>query len=147
MGSQNLNTTLTALPATTTPITTKQAGTLASNMEQLKNLNNRELWALGIVSKIRTLKYKSGFNYVSNHAQLQQDAAAFMGGFSVVCNPHRESSLLMAMQTSIDWSSAKANDSTTPSTINGLMIEAAELPSVPETTLEFIYFFLRYQIA
>jgi hypothetical protein len=146
MSSQNLNSALVALPALTVPVTTKQATTLMSDMAQLENLNRRQLWAVAIVAKIRTLHYKGGVNYVSNHNLLHSDAAAFMGGFSPIIVSAKDQLSRLTMQAALDWSSAHGNDGTTPTTINGLLVEAAELSDTDETTLEFIYYFLRYAI-
>lgn len=147
MSAQNTNTVLAIFPALTIPVTTAQAKTLASNLQQINNWNNRQVLGLSILGLIYLLNHAGGTNYKTNIPQLVIDAEAFMGGFEAVGNFRLPGSILDNMEAVCDWNSAYDVDTTISTNTNTLLTNIGLLQDVPESTLRSYIVFLRYACA
>ena len=135
--------TLTSFPALPAVQSPAGAATLAGNMAAIMNLDNREVLAFSVISKIHALNSAGGTNYISNHKQLRIDAAGMFGGFGLT-DFSDASLMVMKIQAVIDWNSAYYNDTTITTSVYSIVSEMAGMRETPESTLFLFYLFLKY---
>lgn len=144
MSSQNLNITLTAFPAFTTPVTTAQSKTLSANVQQIQYLDNRQTLSISVLANIYILNHAGGANYKTNLPQLVTDAEAFNGGFPVPFFSGMNNDMLDQFEAVTDWNTAFGLDATITNNINTMLTNVKFLQSTPETTLRAYLVYLRY---
>jgi hypothetical protein len=142
--SQNLNLTLTAFPALTSPITIAQAKTLSANVQQIQTLDNRQTLAFDAISLVYLLAHAGGTNYKTTIATLISDAQTFMGTFEptmFVGTPGDQTDIFNAV---IDWNTAYGLDTTLTANVNTILVAAGALLILPDSTLKAIVTYLNY---
>lgn len=144
MASQNLNSVLTAFPALTSPITTAQAKTLMSNVQQLQNIDNRQTLAISVLSLIYLLNHAGGTNYKTNIPQLVTDASAFMGAFEPMMLVGQPGDMTDQFEAVINWNTAYSVDTTLSANINTLLTTVGILQSYPDASLHQFIVYLEY---
>lgn len=140
--------TLAILPAITSPVTVIQAKTFSANLAAIANLNNREVIALSVISKIYQLKAKGGTDYTGNsgYKQLQKDVTSLLGMFSLEAFL-ADNTQFQKMQAVLDWNAGYTATTTLGTDVNALRVLMLGLAETPSSTLNLYRLFLLYMLA
>ncbi len=139
--------TLTALTAISNPPVLEESSTFRGDASALNNLNNRQLMAIRVLSKMYHLADAGGTNYKSNIPLMMDSTAALFGiAFNVTVSPY-EDSPMNKWETVLDWNAAKAADSSLPTDVEALLVLCRVLVKYPENTLYQVLMLLRYKLS
>jgi hypothetical protein len=142
--SQNLNITLAAFPALTSPLTVAQCKTLVADVQQIQYCDNRQVLAISVLANIYILAHAGGTNYKANLPQMVTDATTFIGSISRTMFSGISNDMLDQFEAITDWNTAFGLDATITANLNTLLSNISFLQSTPESTLRGYLVYLRY---
>lgn len=138
--------TLTVLPALSNPPTLSESNTLSANCAAIKNLDERQILALRIISLAYWLADAGGTDYKADYPLLISSTENVFGNaWNVITNPLSKC-IEGQIEAVLDWSAGYTADNTLPTDVQALIDDMGILVGYPEATLYKVILFLRYKI-
>lgn len=139
--------TLTVLSAPSDPPVFSESDELSANLSAISNLDNRQLLALRVLSRVYQLNQNSGTDYRTDFPLLIQSAQNLFGSaFNIIIAPYN-AELAGRIEAVLDWSAAYTATNTISRDVDTLVAEMRVLSQLPESQLLQILFFLKWKLA
>lgn len=122
-----------------------QANAISFNVQQLANLDNREVLAFTVTALIYELQAKGGTDYRTNHPQLRTDVTTLFGAFNTLDSP-LGSTLYAQIEAVIAWNVGQSG-TTLGSDVEAIILAMKGERETPESVLSHYILFLRYKLS